>query len=273
MDRKRAQLAFEEYVRTYDPSNPRISLKIAHTLRVAQLCDMIAREACLDTDLAWLCGLLHDIGRFEQVRRYDTFNDSRSVSHAALGIEVLFGESSARLDEQHVTPLIRSFISDESHDELLRTAIAHHSDYQLPSRLDPTTRAFCDLLRDADKIDIIKVNCICPIEDIYGVSSEDMARSDLSDDVVRIFYEHHTIPRDVRNYPADILVSHICFAWELVYPASRRILTEQQYLDQMLSRHFVLPHVQHEFEHMANHLRAWLATSDPHVGERTQAGD
>lgn len=269
MDRKRAQHAFEEYVRAYDPSNPRISLKIAHTLRVAQLCDTIAREVGLDADLAWLCGLLHDIGRFEQVRRYDTFNDSRSVSHAALGVEVLFGSESARLDENHVTPLIRSFISEESHDELLRTAIAHHSDYQLPSCIGPTTRAFCDLLRDADKIDIIKVNCICPIEDIYGVSSLDMARSELSNDVVRIFYQHRTIPRDLRNYPADVLVSHICFTWELVYPASRRILIEQQYLEQMLSRHFLLPHVQQEFEHMASHLRTWLATTDRHIDDRT----
>ena len=45
-----------------------------------------------DIDLAWLTGLLHDIGRFEQVRRYGTFNDAKSIDHGKLGVEILFLE-------------------------------------------------------------------------------------------------------------------------------------------------------------------------------------
>ena len=32
-----------------------------------------------DVDLAWLIGLLHDVGRFEQLKRYGTFIDSQSI--------------------------------------------------------------------------------------------------------------------------------------------------------------------------------------------------
>ena len=37
-----------------------------------------------DVDLAWLLGMLHDVGRFEQLRRYGTFIDADSTDHAQL---------------------------------------------------------------------------------------------------------------------------------------------------------------------------------------------
>ena len=273
ISREQARRAFDEYVSAYDPTNPRIALKIDHTLRVAELCDRIASSEGLDSDVAWLCGLLHDVGRFEQVRRFNTFNDAVSVSHAALGADVLFGDADPR------GPQIRAYVDEDDApcvrpqravatrdddkpltrlDDLLRTAIATHSAYRIPEELDPQTRAYCHVLRDADKIDIIKVNCICPIEDIYGVSERDMFESKLSPAVVEGFYEHRTLPRNIREYPADVLVGHICFAWELVYSESRRILAEQGYLERMLSRHFARPDTQHTFERMAEHMRAWL---------------
>ncbi|MDO4796625.1 MAG: HD domain-containing protein [Coriobacteriales bacterium] len=257
MDRQRAQATFNEYVSAYDPHNPRIALKVAHTLRVAQLCDIIAKacgpdEANLankDVDLAWLCGILHDIGRFEQVRRYDTFNDAMSVSHATLGIEVLFASDA---------DLLRRFVRDDSHDELIRDVVATHSDYRLPNTFDERTTTFCNVLRDADKIDILKVNCICPIQDIYGVSEWDMEHSELSPAVIDAFYERRTVPRDIRQYPADILVGHICFAWELVFEQSRRVMREQGYLAQMLSRRFANERTRREFASMAQFMRAEL---------------
>lgn len=256
IDRTRARAAFDEYVQAYDPTNPRIALKIDHTLRVAALCDQIAESEGLDADLAWLCGLLHDIGRFEQVRRFDTFYDAQSIQHAALGAEVLFGEADPR------GPQIRAYI-EPGEDDLIRTAIATHSDYMLPRDLDERTRAYCDVLRDADKIDIIKVNCICPIEDIYGVTDQDMRASKLSPAAVTGFYEHHTLPRSIRAYPADVLVGHICFAWELVYPKSKQILQEQGYLEQMLSRQFERAGTQRTFARMAEHMRSRLFACEP----------
>lgn len=95
IDRARCLKAFEGYVAAYDPADPKIALKVEHTYRVAELAERIAADEGLtaeDVGLAWLCGLLHDIGRFEQVRRYGTFSDARSESHAALGVHVLLDE-------------------------------------------------------------------------------------------------------------------------------------------------------------------------------------
>ena len=256
MDRNRARSAFDEYVRAYDPHNPRIALKIDHTLRVAELCERLARSLDLtpdEVDLAWLAGLLHDIGRFEQVRRFDSFNDAATICHAALGVSVLFDQ-----DHRDTEPLIRRFISTDTNDERLECAIATHSDYRLPEGLDEQTLRLCTILRDADKIDIIKVNALCPIEDIYRVSEQEMTDSLVSPICVQTFFEHRCLPRGIRSYPADILLGHICFAWELVYPESLRILREQGHLEHMLSRPWSNPATQDAFARMAEHLRTHL---------------
>ena len=92
MDREYIKRAFKSYTDAYDSSDPKVKLKIDHTYRVADLADKIARSIGLDeedVDLAWLLGILHDIGRFEQLSRYHTFNDRRSVDHAKLRADLL----------------------------------------------------------------------------------------------------------------------------------------------------------------------------------------
>ena len=93
---------FLRYVSRFDSSDPKISLKVEHTLKVSKLCDDIARSKGLarpEVDLAWLCGLLHDIGRFEQVSRWNTFHDSPRSDHAALGTKVLADVYGARMGD------------------------------------------------------------------------------------------------------------------------------------------------------------------------------
>ena len=176
IDRDRARAAFKSYTDAYDATNPRIALKIEHTYHVAEACDAVAREqgwSSDDIDLAWLCGLLHDIGRFEQLRRWDTFKDAESMGHAALGIEVLFGENPA--DAPAVTS-VRDFIDDPAEDELIRASIAYHSDFRLPAQLDERTRRFCDIVRDGDKIDIMRTIADSTVDTILKVD-EDIAAS------------------------------------------------------------------------------------------------
>lgn len=251
IDRTRATEAFATYASAYDPSNPRIALKISHTMRVAALCERIARGLELpreDVDLAWLSGLVHDIGRFEQVRRYDTFNDSATVSHATLGAQVLFDASSRE------APLIRQFVAGSAHDAVIRTAVETHSALRLPASLDERTQTLCNVLRDADKIDILEVNCTCPIEDIYAVPESAMVNSELSPECVELFYRHQCLPRNIRRFPADIMLGHICFAWELVFSESVEIVREQGHLRQMLHRTWANPSTQAAFAAIAEHL-------------------
>ena len=93
IDIEEAKKAFKEYAKKYNPEDEKIKIKIAHIQRVARNSKRIAKNLKLsqeDIELAELIGLLHDIGRFEQVRLYHTFVDKDSINHGEYGAKILF---------------------------------------------------------------------------------------------------------------------------------------------------------------------------------------
>ena len=271
IDRTEASQTFDAYVADYDASNPRIALKVDHTYRVAELCARISRSIGLspdDVDLAWLCGLLHDIGRFEQVRRWDTFRDADSASHALLGVGALFGPRERLGAPVGGTgagmPRIRDFAADKSEDELIRTAVALHSDYRLPNGLDARTRTFCEITRDADKVDILRTVDTDTPETLLGCTADELLGSSLSAEAVAAFDERRCMLRNERSQPADFLVSFCCFAFELAFEESRAIMREQGYIYELLERPFGITEpfrregTRHELGRMAREMHTYL---------------
>ena len=142
--------AFAQYVSAYNAEDPKIKLKIDHSYRVADLAERIASSVTgADPEFAWRIGLLHDIGRFEQVRRYNTFIDAISVDHGQFGADQLLHEG--------VLEQLGGTYSDEQRRQL-ELAIRWHSAYRIPEGLTEQERMYCDILRDVDKIDIFIVN-------------------------------------------------------------------------------------------------------------------
>ena len=228
IDRKRVREQFAAYTRNYDPEDPKIALKISHTYRVAESCEKIAKSIGMsdeDAEFAWLSGMLHDIGRFEQVRRFNTFIDSQSVDHAEFGSDLLFGEDN----------LISLFTDDMSCNNTLEVVIRQHNKFRIRKDITDKTLDFCNILRDADKVDILRVNIETPMEDIYNVSSDELINSGVTPAVMDQVREHHAVLRDVMKTPADHLIGHTALAFELVFPLSWELAKEQGYLDQMFA--------------------------------------
>lgn len=268
IDRARCLKAFEGYVAAYDPADPKIALKVEHTYRVAGLAEGIAADeglAAEDIDLAWLCGLLHDIGRFEQVRRYGTFSDARSESHAALGVHVLLdegrlwdfvdreegdGQCAGGLEPAEGAAALSRFIA---------TVVGTHSDYRLHEGLDARTRMFCNILRDADKVDILKAVGEADISQVLDVPLPEILAGDISPAVGDAFYAHRTVKRSERSTPTDIVVSYPCLLFEVVHPYGLRVACEQGYVWKLLGLPFTNPATAAEVTRMAEHLRHWLA--------------
>ena len=222
--------AFKSYVARYDASDERIALKVEHTYEVAELCDEIARGEGLppaDVDLAWLCGLLHDIGRFEQLRRWGTFSDADSCSHAALGIQVLRDE-------------MGSFTDDAEWIRIIERAVALHSDFRLPDDLSARQRLFCVIKRDADKVDILRVFNRSSCTAVLGIGPDAFSRGEISDVAFEAFGERRCLARDERPGSLDGLVGAVCLAFELELPTSRKILGTRGYLQALLREPFGL---------------------------------
>ena len=245
IDQNKVISAFRDYISAYNPEDAKIRLKIDHSYRVAGLCRKIAASAGAAEDLAWLCGMLHDIGRFEQVRRFHTFVDAASIDHAELSHTLLFTEG-----------LLDRFAPDLAAGErnLLERAVAYHSLYRLPADLTEEEQLFCQILRDADKIDIFRVNCDTPPERIYNVSAEELRTAAVTDAVKQCFLRRTAVRRDLRRTAIDYLVGHICLVFELVYPLSRELAREQGYVEQMLAFRSENPETAAWFRFMREHI-------------------
>lgn len=282
INREHIKKTFQEYTDRYDSTNPKIKLKIDHTYRVANLCEQIAQSlelSAAEVDLAWLSGMLHDVGRFEQLRRYNTFSDAQSIDHARFAVELLYDEGliADYVPEISTTELVagaRTWWSmgganesptAQSEDmplsdilQTLRIAIGEHSAYRIQKGLDERTRMFCQILRDADKVDIFRVICDTPMEEVYGFQTKDILRSAIAPEVMQAFYEHHAVLRKLKKCPADYIVAHGSLTFELVYPESLRIAKEQGYLNQMMSFQSENPDTAEMFEDLRKDLNGYL---------------
>lgn len=250
IDRQKALNAFREYTAHYDVSDEKVKLKIDHTYRVCGLCQQIATQSGFDEneiELAWLTGLLHDVGRFEQLKRYGTFIDAQSIDHAEFGADILFQEGK-----------IRDYIEDASEDELLEKAVRCHSAYRVPANYTAREKKFAHLLRDADKIDILKVNIIVPFEEIYNVTTYDLKHCKVTEEVMQAFFEEHAVLRSLKKTSVDHLVGHISLVYELVYPISRKLVYEQGYLNKLMDFQSELSETNAQFAKIREKMAAYM---------------
>ena len=92
-----------------------------------------------------MCGLSR-YRKIEQLKRYHTFLDYKSIDHAQLGCEIL--RQGNFLDE----------LSAREREQVL-TAIGNHNRLAIEDGLDEKTLLFAKLIRDADKCDIFPGVC------------------------------------------------------------------------------------------------------------------
>ena len=238
--------------------------------------------------------MLHDIGRFEQIRRFGTFNDAQSVDHAEFGADLLFKEGLIRKfaegyyeecelaqsynqsDYCQEERKIKEFLvnndatavddeqiikNNEHHNKdtgLLEMAIRQHNKYRVKEDLTERQRMFCDILRDADKVDIFKVNADIPMEIIYDVTTEELKNGVITKEVLESFYKKETVLKSVRRSAVDHIVGHISLLFELVYKESYRQAREQGYVYKLLDFKSDVPEVNAEFDDMRKYVDEFL---------------
>ncbi len=226
VNKEKAASMFRDYTNGYDLSNIKISLKISHTYRVADISVRIADSINADKSFAWLLGLLHDIGRFEQIKRFDTFLDKNSIDHAEFGADILFQEG---MINEYLTAV--DGITPE-HRTIAEKAIRLHNKLSLPSDLSDNERLYTELLRDADKADIYRVLTEPPFDERnQRIRESDIPAGEI---IMRHVQEHKCVPKKYEQTEFETLVSRLCMTFDVNYSESRRIIIEQGYLKELL---------------------------------------
>ncbi len=127
--------------------NANLKLKEDHSRRTCDEMRYLVEELSLSDNqkrIAEPIALFHDIGRFRQFVKYRTYNDSRSIDHCLLSLEVL--------REAKVLDGI-----EKEEKQLIEKAIEYHGQRELPDGLDGECLLFSQLIRDADKLDVFYV--------------------------------------------------------------------------------------------------------------------
>ncbi len=127
--------------------NAHYRLKEIHTYYVYMAISDIAHELDLPMHqrlVSKLLGLLHDVGRFEQFKKYDTFNDSQSINHSCFGAKMI--EELGFLEGL-----------DKDDADAILTAVRYHGVRDIPADLPDEQKFYLRMIRDADKLDIFRV--------------------------------------------------------------------------------------------------------------------
>lgn len=226
IDILKAKMVFKEYIKNYNPEVEKIKIKISHIERVSQIAKKLAEDLNLcqeDIELAELIGLLHDIGRFEQIRVYNTFLDRDSINHAEYGVKVLFEDG-----------LIREFLEDDKYDKIIKLAILNHNKMEIQDGLSDREKLHAKIIRDADKMDIFYILTIANKKEVWY--KEDLSEEKISDEAYKDFIENKLISYNKVKTGVDLLAIHFTYIFNLYFKQSIKIIYDNNYLDKLYNR-------------------------------------
>ena len=204
-----------------------ITIKRDHTHEVCRNALRIARDLGLseeETLLAEAVALLHDVGRFSQYRQYRTFDDSVSVNHAALGVKVL-----------RETNALQGLLARDR--DLIIHAVTLHNVFSLPEGLDAVTLLFARLVRDADKLDIMRV-----VIEFFGQDKESRADAvalglpdalGYSPVVLACLARREMAKKADLTTMNDFKLLQLAWLYDLNFTSSLRMVLERRYIDRL----------------------------------------
>lgn len=222
IDLEKAKNEFINYTNNYDLNNPHITRKIYHSLRVMEASKKIAENLNLtkeQIELATLIGLLHDVARFEQRKRYGTYYDKKSVDHGDLAVELL--------EENN---FIRTFIEDDKYDEIIKVAIKNHNKYEIEP-LEGEKLLQAKIIKDADKIDIFYQLAYQFAKDKNAIEN-----SEISEDYINQLKQGKCIYRNADESAIDELVLITSFIYDIHFDSSLKLIKEENYIGKMFEQ-------------------------------------
>ncbi len=224
---------FKNYVGSFrfpdEKDRKNIALKEEHTYNVCRNIVLIAKGSSLTGAkllLAESIGLFHDVGRFEQYRKYRTFRDSVSVNHAAFGAAIL--------DEEKLLENL-----PEEEQDIILSSVKFHNALAMPALQGSDARLFLKLIRDADKLDIWRV-----FVEYYESPEEDRASAaglglpdspEYSDEVLACVFEKRIAPLSILRTLNDFKITQLSWVYDLNFDESFRLLREREYFEKILA--------------------------------------
>ena len=203
---------FTKYVSNYDLNDSKIRLKYNHCIRVMNLSHKYATIlgfSKTDIELATLIGLLHDIGRFEQIKQYDSYDDLKTIDHADYSVEQLFKHN-----------LIEKFWKNEDDYDLIKFAIQNHNKLTIAKTDNERLLEHAKLISDADKLDIFY------LAGVLNETKQSASNDKINDNIIRSIFNHRLGSRKDANNINDEIAIGYSFVFDINYDACLKELKD-----------------------------------------------
>jgi putative nucleotidyltransferase with HDIG domain len=202
-------------------------LKLSHTHRVDELSEILA-ESVFENDakrgeyvaLAKVIGVLHDIGRWNQMKTHNGFSDNLAkTDHGEIGADII--------SQNDILNGIES-----NYRQVILTAVREHNKRYIDT-YDDFTQIFLNIIRDADRLDNLYV-------EVENYSN----KADSMKSVLPYSDEHKLSPRiyenvmsgtlaDVKDLETKIDFKFLKMLWcfDMKTAKSLEIIREQKYIE------------------------------------------
>lgn len=205
---------FNDYAKEYDLKCKDIMRKFHHSYRVMEFAQNIAHSINMterEVYVVSVAGLFHDIARFEQWTQYETYIDSRSFDHGDMGYSILKEKFIDKLN------------LNEEEKEIVLKAVKNHNKYKVEEGLTKNELIVANIIRDADKLDIMKEQGFLNKED------------EVKDELVNILMEHKMVSNDLVTTEMDSLFRLIAFIFDLNFNYSYKYLLHKQIIENKIN--------------------------------------
>ena len=235
--------AFTAYARSWFTGDPKVgrhlTLKLDHSFRVcAHVSELAACEPALaDREVSRalkIAALFHDVARFEQFVTFKTFADELSWNHGVIGARTVLRQGFIKKEPSAVRRLILG-------------AVALHNRPVLPTALPEKLRLVLSALRDADKLDILRVmeGHLKPdgiVDNVVLLHLADEPER-CSPVVLSALEERRTaLYRDMRYYN-DFRIVLCTWVFDLHFPTALHIVKREGYIERIIDGLAAVPEV------------------------------
>ena len=170
-------------------------------------------------NMAVIIALFHDMGRFEQFYRFRTFDDSRSVNHASLSVDII--KSDGFLDD----------IPDTCHDTIIQAILNHNIPF-IDVYENDEEALFTKLLRDSDKLDILRVVTSDDLRQVLEWKDE-KENYEVLDAILQRFRNHQIITLDLVRSVNDLRLVRVGWIFDINFSATYKKIKERKLLEKL----------------------------------------
>ena len=220
---------FLKHVRSFGTVDDRVKahfdLKIRHTYNVVRNVQKIVEREGLDEQtmtLSRIIALFHDIGRFRQFMDYGTFDDSISLNHAELSVRLLHDEG------------IDLLIPAAEMAIIIPSIIQHNIPCIIETR-NKSIMLYSKLLRDADKIDIWKIQTETDV--VFTIRSfETIDHYEIPDEIYQCFLEERIVTVEHARSLNDFRLLRLSWIYDMNFPTTYDMLNQKDYAALILAK-------------------------------------